>query len=85
MHLFAGTVTGPDSLGRILQQARLISGLSQCELAERLGTTQRYVWELESGKPAIFMERVFATIRETGVELTAPASLSSDDDASRDG
>ncbi|MEK8228632.1 helix-turn-helix domain-containing protein [Oerskovia sp. M15] len=69
--MYAGKVTSPESLGRILQQARLISGLSQRELAERLGTTQRYIWELESGKPTIFMERVFAMMRETGTELTA--------------
>lgn len=69
--MYAGKVTSPESLGRILQQARLVSGLSQRELAERLGTTQRYIWELESGRPTIFMERVFAMMRETGVELTA--------------
>jgi HTH-type transcriptional regulator / antitoxin HipB len=80
--VYAGKVTSPESLGRILQQARLVSGLSQRELAERLGTTQRYVWELESGKPTIFMERVFAMMRETGVELTAtvtPSAVEDDD------
>jgi len=58
-------------LGRILQQARLVSGLSQRELADRLGTTQRYVWEMEAGKPSIFVDRLFAVMRETGMELTA--------------
>jgi HTH-type transcriptional regulator / antitoxin HipB len=80
--VYSGKVTSPESLGRILQQARLVSGLSQRELAERLGTTQRYVWELESGKPTIFMERVFAMMRETGVELTAtvtPSAVEDDD------
>jgi HTH-type transcriptional regulator / antitoxin HipB len=37
---YTGTVTSAESLGRILQQARLLSGLSQRELARRLGTTQ---------------------------------------------
>lgn len=68
---FTGQVTGPESLGRILQQARLLSGLSQRELAQRLGTTQKYVWELEAGKPSILMERLFAAMRETGMQLTA--------------
>jgi len=64
-------VSSPQSLGRILQQARLVAGLSQRELAQRLGTTQRYVWEMEAGKPSIFVDRLFAAMRETGMELTA--------------
>ncbi|WP_336084662.1 helix-turn-helix domain-containing protein [Nocardia sp. SSK8] len=68
---YSGKVTSPESLGRILQQARLLSGLTQRELAERLGTTQRYIWEIEAGKPSIYVERLFAMMRETGMELTA--------------
>jgi len=43
----------------------------QRELARRLGTTQKYVWELEAGKPSIVMDRLFAAMRETGMDLTA--------------
>lgn len=68
---FTGKVTSAESLGRILQQARLLRGMSQRELAERLGTTQRYIWEIEAGKPSIFMERLFAMMREVDVELFA--------------
>ncbi len=68
---FTGKVTSAESLGRILQQGRLLQGLSQRELAERLGTTQRYIWEIEAGKPSIFMERLFAMMREVDVELSA--------------
>ena len=68
---YTGKVTSPQSLGRIIQQARLLRGLSQRELAERLGTTQRYIWEIESGKPSIYTDRLFAMMRETGMELTA--------------
>lgn len=68
---FTGKVASAESLGRILQQARLRKGLSQRELAERLGTTQRYIWEIEAGKPSIFMERLFAMMREIDVELSA--------------
>ena len=68
---YQGRVTGPESLGRILAQARLLSGLTQRELAARLGTTQKYIWELESGKPSIVMDRLFAAMRETGMELSA--------------
>jgi ribosome-binding protein aMBF1 (putative translation factor) len=68
---YSGKVTSAESLGRILQQARLLSGLSQRELARRLGTTQKYIWELEAGKPSIMMDRLFEAMRETGMELTA--------------
>jgi len=68
---FTGKVTNAESLGRILQQARMLRGLSQRELAERLGTTQRYIWEIEAGKPSILMERLFAMMREVDVELSA--------------
>lgn len=68
---YSGKVTSAESLGRILQQARLLAGLSQRELARRLGTTQKYVWEMESGKPSLMMDRLFAAMRETGMELTA--------------
>ena len=63
---YTGKVTSPESLGRILQQARLVNGWSQRELAARIGTTQRYIWEIEAGKPSIFVERLFALMRETG-------------------
>jgi transcriptional regulator with XRE-family HTH domain len=72
---FTGKVTSAESLGRILQQARMLRGLSQRELAERLGTTQRYIWEIEAGKPSIFMERLFTLMREVDVELSATIRL----------
>ena len=68
---YTGKVTSAESLGRILQQSRLLARLSQRELAERLGTSQRYIWEIEAGKPSIYTERLFAMMRETGMTLTA--------------
>ncbi len=68
---YTGKVASAESLGRILQQARLLKGLSQRELAKLLGTTQRYIWEIEAGKPSIFMERLFAMMRQIDVELSA--------------
>lgn len=70
MSRYTGRVTGPESLGRFLQQARVLSGLTQREMAERLGTSQRYIWEMEAGKPSIFTERLFAMMRETGMTLS---------------
>jgi transcriptional regulator with XRE-family HTH domain len=66
-----GQVTNPESLGRILQQARLLSGRTQRQLAEEMGVSQRYIWELESGKPSVHMKRLFIAMRATGMELRA--------------
>jgi HTH-type transcriptional regulator / antitoxin HipB len=33
------------------------------------------VWELEAGKPSILMDRLFAAMRETGMELTATITV----------
>lgn len=76
---YQGKVTGPESLGRMLQQARLVAGLTQRELANQLGTTQKYVWELEAGKPSIIMDRLFAAMQATGMELTATINVPSDE------
>jgi transcriptional regulator with XRE-family HTH domain len=78
MMAYTGKVTSAESLGRILQQARLLSGLSQRALANRLGTTQKYIWELEAGKPSILMDRLFSAMRETGMELTATITPQAD-------
>lgn len=64
-------ITSPEILGHTLQRARQARGLSQRELARRLGTSQRYIWEIEAGKPSILMTRLFAVLHETGTELTA--------------
>ncbi|WP_454301812.1 helix-turn-helix domain-containing protein [Salana multivorans] len=68
---YTARITSAESLGRVLQQARMVHGMSQRELARRLGTSQRYIWEIEAGKPSIFTERLFAYLRETETELSA--------------
>lgn len=71
-----GTVPSPQALGRLLQQARLAQGLSQQEVAARLGISQGYVSELETGKTSLALTRVFDIMRLTGMTLLAeiPAS-----------
>lgn len=68
---YRGTVTSVESLGRMVQQGRLLNHLTQRELAARLGISQRYVWEVEAGKPTKHTERLFAMFRATGVTLIA--------------
>jgi len=53
----------------MLQQGRLVRGLTQRELAERLNTDQKYIWALESGKNSIMLDRIFEIMRETGIRM----------------
>jgi transcriptional regulator with XRE-family HTH domain len=66
-----GTVSSPQALGRLLQQARLAQGLSQQEVAAQLGISQGYVSELESGKTSLALTRIFDIMRLTGMTLHA--------------
>jgi hypothetical protein len=51
----------------------LPAGLSQHELAWRLGTTQKYVWQLEAGKPSILIDRrLIAAMRGYAASLRLP-------------
>lgn len=67
---YRASVKSPAALGLALQQARLASGLSQRDLARRIGTSQRYIWELESGKDSILLKRLLGALRETGAAMT---------------
>ena len=50
-------------LARAIIRARLAAGLSQAELAERMGTAQSYVSKLESGR-ALPSTRTFLKVAE---------------------
>ncbi|KTR04534.1 helix-turn-helix transcriptional regulator [Curtobacterium sp. 1P10AnD] len=56
-------------LGDLLVELRTEAGLSQRELAERLGVSQRYVVELEQGKQTKSIERLLAFVKTTGGAL----------------
>ena len=64
-----GEVKSAEALGRMLQQGRLVKGMTQRDLADRLETDQKYIWALESGKNTIVLERIFQIMRETGIRM----------------
>ena len=64
-------VKNPFTLGQIIQQSRLQQGFSQRELAKMLGVSQKWVWEMEQGKPGMLMDRLFMVLEKTGVTLSA--------------
>lgn len=64
-------VRTPEDLGRLVRRLREDNNLSQRELADRLGTSQRYVYELECGKPKRADHRYFELLSLLGITLTA--------------
>jgi transcriptional regulator with XRE-family HTH domain len=58
------------TLGQVIQQSRLQQGFSQRDLAKMLGLSQKWVWEMEQGKPGLLMDRLFMVLEKTGVTLS---------------
>lgn len=69
--MYRGEVRSPESLGLILQQGRALRGVSQRDLAAEIGVSQKWIWEMESGKPGLLMERLFAMLRANDIRLYA--------------
>jgi len=65
------TVRNPYILGQVIQQSRLQQGLSQRDIANMLGISQKWVWEMEQGKPGLLTDRLFMILAKTGVTLSA--------------
>ncbi len=64
-----GTLRSPADVGRAVRHARHELGMSQVELAERLGVSQRWLSELETGKPKILDARLFDVLAQVGIKL----------------
>lgn len=69
--MFTAIVRSPSDFGMVLQQARLAAGITQRDLAEQMGVSQKYVWEMESGKNVAAIERLLSAFTATGVKLIA--------------
>ncbi|WP_035782758.1 helix-turn-helix domain-containing protein [Arthrobacter sp. H14] len=57
-------------LGLLIHAIRVRHGLSQADLAARLGISQRYLSELETGKPKVLNEKFFDVLRDLGIVLS---------------
>ncbi|MDR0875202.1 MAG: helix-turn-helix domain-containing protein [Clostridiales Family XIII bacterium] len=71
----------PQQLGHALAQGRLMAGLSQRDLAKGLGIEQKWVCEMEQGKPGLLTQRLFAILKTTGMHLYAEFDSLPDPDA----
>lgn len=70
--------------GVAIKERRKILGWTQTELASRSGTGERFIVELESGKPSCQLEKALIVARTVGLEIgdlkTAQASKESSED-----
>ena len=58
-------------VGALIRDRRKAAGLTQGDLAAKLGTSQRWISELERGKPTAELEMVLRTVNALGLSLTA--------------
>jgi transcriptional regulator with XRE-family HTH domain len=61
----------PEDLGRFVQRIRRDASLTQRQLAGALGISQRYLSELEAGKPKRVDQGYFDVLRKLGIVLAA--------------
>ena len=64
-------IDDPEGLGALVRSIREESGLSQENLGALIGVSQRYISELETGKPKIFDARFVNLLRKLGIKLFA--------------
>lgn len=64
----------PEQLGKIVRKARKDMGVTQSDLALASGTGQRFISDLENGKPTCQMGKVLTALQTLGIriELMAP-------------
>ncbi|CAN5245348.1 hypothetical protein BH11ACT3_BH11ACT3_06420 [soil metagenome] len=70
-----GVMRSPQSLGLAVAEIRRLRGLSQREAAAQLRVSQRYLSELELGRPKIFDERLFQVLGKLGLVLSFDADV----------
>lgn len=55
--------------GKLVKAQRKASGWTQAELARRAGTGERFIVDLEAGKPSCQLEKALIVARTVGLEL----------------
>lgn len=71
--------------GAAIREKRKGLGWTQVELATRSGTGERFIVELESGKPSCQLEKALTVARTVGLEMgdlrtAQPSPAAADDD-----
>jgi y4mF family transcriptional regulator len=64
-----------EQIGIIIRTRRKTLGFTQQDLADLLGCSQRWIWELEQGKENIYLKRLLRLCRELDIELRAELDI----------
>jgi len=64
------TVRKQQDVAAIIRAAREDSGLSQADVASKLGFSRDYMVDIESGKPNMFASRLLRVLHELGITMT---------------
>jgi transcriptional regulator with XRE-family HTH domain len=64
--------------GRLIREGRRRAGLTQAELARRVGTTQSAIARLERGRTEPSLERVGQLLRACGLDLNVQLTQADD-------
>lgn len=65
-----GVMNSMKDLGLMVYAIRIRAGLSQASLAQTLGVSQRWLSELETGKPKVLNDKFFDVLSQLGIELS---------------
>ncbi|MGN8158103.1 helix-turn-helix domain-containing protein [Salinisphaera sp. RV14] len=68
------TIRNAKDFGLQIREARRRAGITQGVLADRCGTTQSWISELENGKPRAELELALRVLRELGLALQVAES-----------
>lgn len=66
-----------EQLGTVLRATRVGLNVPLADLAETLGTSQTLLRRQEQGQTTVALEKLFATLRELGIEmhLSLPSAM----------
>ena len=62
-------IRSPEALGEAIARHRINADLTQDELAESMGVSRRYIYNIESGEPNLYARRLFDALRELGLRI----------------
>ena len=72
------------TLAGITRGRRLALGLSQAEVAARLGVSRKWIYEFEGGRPRAELGLVLALLDALGLEWTVGVKVTTPDDSAVD-
>lgn len=62
-------IRSQKALGEALSRLRYERDVTQQELADTLGISRRYIYDLESGRPTLYASRLFEILRDLGAHI----------------